>query len=137
MTLLKTLKEIFKRRQSQTKRNIIEFDMLKEHKSINCNYFWVHRLWNFRQEDNATTAHDASIKFDIRNYSSADQAFLGFMLAGKENINTLPFELIVLETAFSSVISRLRRHQVRNGFVWFDQQYKEKRSLNNIRPYYC
>ena len=52
------------------------------------------------------------IKFDVTNYSSADQAFLGFLLSGKESINTLPFELVVLETAFSSVISRLRRHQV-------------------------
>ena len=80
-------------------------------------FFYLIPIKNFRQESDVTTADDVSIKFDIRNYSSADQAFLGFMLAGKENINTLPFELIVLETAFSSVISRLRRHQVRNGLV--------------------
>ena len=61
--------------------------------------------------DADVTGDEMKNKFDIRNYSSADQAFLGFMLAGKQNINTLPFELIVLETAFSSVISRLRRHQ--------------------------
>ena len=88
--------------------------------------FEIINIQTFRQESDLTTGDDVGIKFDIRNYSSADQAFLGFMLAGKENINTLPFELIVLETAFSSVISRLRRHQVRNGLVWFDQQYKEK-----------
>ena len=67
---------------------------------------------------NRSENEDGQVKFDVKNYSSADQAFLGFMLAGKENINTLPFELIVLETAFSSVISRLRRHQVTCCSLW-------------------
>ena len=77
---------------------------------------------NRAKENNETheNGEEGRIKFDVTNYSSADQAFLGFLLSGKESINTLPFELVVLETAFSSVISRLRRHQVCNRNVNVD-----------------
>ena len=79
-------------------------------------------FFNFKNRANGNNGthencEEGRIKFDVTNYSSADQAFLGFLLSGKENINTLPFELVVLETAFSSVISRLRRHQVCNRNV--------------------
>ena len=50
-------------------------------------------------------------------HTTHDQAFLNFILAGKGHDHKPPFELVVLETAFSNVVSKLKRHQVRSIYV--------------------